>query len=463
MHLSGICAYFQKAINNSAPTLAPTNTRVPIQTPSVPPLFAPTVATASPGANARYYDVWCGDQNLIADTTNTERNVTWGACSNRCTANAACNYFLWGVVTHQGVYPVNRCALFINCDTRTAYLDGDPYVYVTERVAERTPSPIVPSSIATQAQARSRIMSRAFAMDASCSCTGCLLQVLPMQAALVASLGQWDVCELADGQISGTARGGAVGPKQQSAYQCSIECRKAVTGESVCTRMSAFMPASLYIFPCAFFPSLTSPSESYPPSLLHCSLVRFFAPFLLYTVSCIPSASMCHAAPTLSPTQSPTTQSSTQMPVVGGAYWLLASSGEDCNMACSSYGGCVAGAFSGVLTSSAMQSILGSAGLSSSYCTIAQVGPKRSTGLRGLPRRLLAMQGSTTSPSNPVVDSTSSCYYGGECEHTNDQCSQRWAARVNPNDQVALGLVAQYRLHPAVSARAVAVCSPPHD
>ena len=141
LHLSGICAYFQKAINNSAPTLAPTNTRVPIQTPSVPPLFAPTVATASPGANAGYYDVWCGDQNLIAetDTTNTERNVTWGACSNRCTANAACNYFLWGVVTYLGVYPVNRCALFVNCDTRTAYLDGDPYVYVTERVAERTP------------------------------------------------------------------------------------------------------------------------------------------------------------------------------------------------------------------------------------------------------------------------------------------------------------------------------------
>jgi hypothetical protein len=62
------------------------------------------------------------------------------------------------------------------------------------------------------------------------------------------------------------------------------------------------MPASLYIFPCAFFPSLTSPSESCPPSLLHCSLVRFFAPSLLYSVSCIPSASMCRAAPTPSKT-----------------------------------------------------------------------------------------------------------------------------------------------------------------
>ena len=93
-----------------------------------------------------------------------------------------------------------------------------------------------------------------------------------------------------------------------------------------------------------------------------------------------------------------------------GAYWRMGASGAACSTECASYGGCVADAFSGFpANSSAMESILGSAGLSSSYCTIAQVGPKRTTGRRGLPYRFLAMQGSTTSPSNPVVDSTSSC------------------------------------------------------
>ena len=103
-----------------------------------------------------------------------------------------------------------------------------------------------------------------------------------------------------------------------------------------------------------------------------------------------------------------------------GAYWRLGASGAACSTECASYGGCVAGAFSGFpANSSAMQSILGSAGLSSSYCTIAQVGPKRTPSRRGLPYRFLAMQGSTTSFLNPAVDSTSSCYYGGEGEHTN--------------------------------------------
>ena len=34
-----------------------------------------------------------------------------------------------------------------------------------------------------------------------------LLQVVPVKASVVATLGQWDVCELADGQISGAGHG----------------------------------------------------------------------------------------------------------------------------------------------------------------------------------------------------------------------------------------------------------------
>jgi hypothetical protein len=104
-------------------------------------IAAASAPTASPVATIGYSGVWCGDQNLIAgtDTRNQETAITWDTCSSRCTANAACNYFLWGVVMWgANVYPViNRCALFVSCDTRTAYADGDPDVYVTQR----TPSP----------------------------------------------------------------------------------------------------------------------------------------------------------------------------------------------------------------------------------------------------------------------------------------------------------------------------------
>jgi hypothetical protein len=217
---SGVCAYFKKVTNSSAPTV-PTDARLAIQTPTVFPMFGRTMAPASPWAKVGYYDVWCGNQNLIpgTDTTNTETNITWDACSSRCAARAACNYFLWGSVTYLGVDMVNRCALFVNCDTRTPYEDGNPDVYVTQRVLT------ILSTLATQAQARSLVVPEALPMDTLCH-RHYLPQVFPMKSALVASLGPWDVCGLADGQISGTAQGGGVGPKTQSAYECNIECEK---------------------------------------------------------------------------------------------------------------------------------------------------------------------------------------------------------------------------------------------
>ena len=131
------------------PTYSPTRqpseapSSPPTPTPTAPPTLAPTVHTAAPVAKVGYSDVWCGDQNLIAgtDTTNQETAITWDTCSSRCTANAACNYFLWGVVTYRNVYPVNRCALFVRCDTRTAYEDGNPDVYVTQRTPSPTQAP----------------------------------------------------------------------------------------------------------------------------------------------------------------------------------------------------------------------------------------------------------------------------------------------------------------------------------
>jgi hypothetical protein len=95
-----------------------------------PPVKSTSVrasAPLTPVAKVAYSDVWCGDQNLIAgtDTTNRDTAITWDTCSSRCTANAACNYFFWGVVTYKNVYPVNRCALFVTCDTRSTYVDGD--------------------------------------------------------------------------------------------------------------------------------------------------------------------------------------------------------------------------------------------------------------------------------------------------------------------------------------------------
>jgi hypothetical protein len=61
---------------------------------------------------------------------------------------------------------------------------------------------------------------------------------------------------------------------------------------------------------------------------------------------------------------------------VRGAYWRLGANGKDCNTACAAYGGCIASALSGFpVTSAHMLSILSSAGLSASDCTIGQVRP----------------------------------------------------------------------------------------
>jgi hypothetical protein len=61
---------------------------------------------------------------------------------------------------------------------------------------------------------------------------------------------------------------------------------------------------------------------------------------------------------------------------VRGAYWRLGANGTDCYTACAAYGGCIASALSGFpVTSADMVSILSSAGLSASGCTIGQVRP----------------------------------------------------------------------------------------
>ena len=61
---------------------------------------------------------------------------------------------------------------------------------------------------------------------------------------------------------------------------------------------------------------------------------------------------------------------------VRGAYWRLGTNGKDCNAACAAYGGCIASALSGFpVTSAHLVSVLSSAGLSASDCTIGQVQP----------------------------------------------------------------------------------------
>ena len=112
-------------------------------TPTATTTASPTATTTASPIYAA--DMWCADANLIAgtDTTNTEPTVTWAACSSRCTANPACLYFLWGVVTYSNVYPINRCALFSSCpvssQTNFGAVNSDPDVYykVTESPTQR--------------------------------------------------------------------------------------------------------------------------------------------------------------------------------------------------------------------------------------------------------------------------------------------------------------------------------------
>jgi hypothetical protein len=123
---------------------------------------------------------------------------------------------------------------------------------------------------------------------------------------------------------------------------------------------------------------------------------------------------------------------------VRGAYWRLGANGEDCNTTCAAYGGCIASALSGFpVTPAHMLSILSSAGLSASDCTIGQVRPLTKiyapTNLWSRPSIIdCFVQGSTTLPSNPTFytgarmasmqncdaqlrNSSSACFYGGAC------------------------------------------------
>ena len=139
----------------------PVPTASPTLDPTDAPSAVPTLPTAPPVAALAYADVWCGDANLVAgtDTTNREKAITWDTCSSRCTTNANCNYFFWGSVTWHK-QQVNRCALFVKCDARTQYQDGNPNIYATQRTPRPTP---VPSTSTPSAQPSSTNPTRATA------------------------------------------------------------------------------------------------------------------------------------------------------------------------------------------------------------------------------------------------------------------------------------------------------------
>jgi len=68
-----------------------------------------------------YPDTWCADGTLY-DAWHV--HTTAQSCSEKCTENDACQFFLWGVSS--GSY---RCATFGTCNTQHTYNDGDPNVY----------------------------------------------------------------------------------------------------------------------------------------------------------------------------------------------------------------------------------------------------------------------------------------------------------------------------------------------
>jgi hypothetical protein len=138
---------------------------------------------------------------------------------------------------------------------------------------------------------------------------------------------------------------------------------------------------------------------------------------------------LCAATPT-PPTSTPTGMA------VHGAYWRLGTNGKDCNAACAAYGGCIAGALSGFpVTPADMLSVLSSAGLAASDCTIGQV--RAPTKIDAAAHRVItpldkrcSVQGSTTLTSNPTFytgsrmasmqncdaqlrNGSSACFYGG--------------------------------------------------
>jgi hypothetical protein len=91
-------------------------------------LTVTATSTASPMGAIADIDTWRGDANAGTDTTNTETTIAWDMCSTRFTANTAFNLFVWGAVTYNNVYSINRCALFTSC-TLTTYTDVDPNAY----------------------------------------------------------------------------------------------------------------------------------------------------------------------------------------------------------------------------------------------------------------------------------------------------------------------------------------------
>ena len=64
------------------------------------------------------------------------------------------------------------------------------------------------------------------------------------QDKIVASMGAWEVCKLADGQIEGSGHGGKIKAWNQDGYGCSIECSSESAFVCVC------MNASLQVYIC---------------------------------------------------------------------------------------------------------------------------------------------------------------------------------------------------------------------
>jgi hypothetical protein len=102
-----------------------------------------------------------------------------------------------------------------------------------------------------------------------------------------------------------------------------------------------------------------------------------------------------------------------------GAYWRLGTGDEDCSATCAMYAGCVAQAFS-LTTLADMQSILGSAGFNSTFCTpTARFGQSTRLACRILQSEHSVCSSINSSSYVPyyakssITNITSKCYYGG--------------------------------------------------
>ena len=75
-----------------------------------------------------YNRIWCGDQGVISDTKDTEPDISFKDCKQKCVNEASCNFMFFGIKVWSS--KVNRCALFETCDDRTEYTENYPIIYL---------------------------------------------------------------------------------------------------------------------------------------------------------------------------------------------------------------------------------------------------------------------------------------------------------------------------------------------